>query len=162
MGHGGRRSAAQPQRKDRGPRFRGTLDLLVYLVQKNEVDIWDIPIALITEQFLAYIQGMTAERLESAGESSLMAATLLRIKSQMLLPRPRLDDEEELEDPRRELVLKILEYQQFREIAEQLRERESAGRLVFPRGMQEWDAEILDEAGWWCPIPRNGYRWETC
>ena len=91
-----------------------------------------------------------------------MAATLLRIKSQMLLPRPRLDDEEELEDPRRELVLKILEYQQFREIAEQLRERESAGRLVFPRGMQEWDAEILDEAGWRCPIPRNGYRWETC
>lgn len=126
--------------------FEGPLDLLVYLVQKNEVDIWDIPIALITEQFLSYIQGMTAERLESAGEFLLMAATLLRIKSQMLLPRPRLDDEEELEDPRRELVLKILEYQQFREIAEQLRERESAGRLVFPRGMQEWDAEILGEA----------------
>jgi segregation and condensation protein A len=126
--------------------FEGPLDLLVYLVQKNEVDIWDIPIALITEQFLAYLQGMTPERLESAGDFLLMAATLLRIKSQMLLPRPQLDDEEEIEDPRRELVLKILEYQQFREIAGQLRDHESAGRLVFARGLQEWDAGPEDEA----------------
>jgi segregation and condensation protein A len=125
--------------------FEGPLDLLVYLVQKNEVDIWDIPIALVTEQFLAYLQSMTPERLESAGEFLLMAATLLRIKSQMLLPRPQLDDEEEIEDPRRELVLKILEYQQFREIAEQLRDHESAGRLVFARGVQEWDEEAEGE-----------------
>lgn len=127
--------------------FEGPLDLLVYLVQRNEVDIWDIPIALITEQFLAYLQGMTPERLESAGEFLLMAATLLRIKSQMLLPRPQLEDDEEIEDPRRELVLKILEYQQFREIAEELRDRESAGRLVFPRGLQEWADELEGETG---------------
>jgi segregation and condensation protein A len=125
--------------------FEGPLDLLVYLVQKNEVDIWDIPIAVITEQFLAYLQSMTPERLESAGEFLLMAATLLRIKSQMLLPRPQLEDDEEIEDPRRELVLKILEYQQFREIAEQLRDRESAGRLVYARGLQEWDEEPVGE-----------------
>ena len=127
--------------------FEGPLDLLVYLVQKHEVDIWDIPIALITEQFLAYLQNMSAERLEGAGEFLLMAATLLRIKSQMLLPRPQLDEDEELEDPRRELVLKILEYQQYREIAEQLRERESAGRLVFARGMPEWDDALIAESG---------------
>lgn len=134
--------------------FEGPLDLLVYLVQKNEVDIWDIPIALITEQFLAYLQGMTPERLESAGEFLLMAATLLRIKSQMLLPRPQLEDDEEIEDPRRELVLKILEYQQFREIAEELRDRESAGRLVFPRGLQEW-GELAGEAGPGVPEPED-------
>jgi segregation and condensation protein A len=127
--------------------FEGPLDLLVYLVQKNEVDIWDIPIALITEQFLFYLQGMTQEKLESAGEFLLMAATLIRIKSQMLLPLPKLEDDEELEDPRRELVLKILEYQQFREIADELRDRESAGRLVYPRGMQEWDGEWAEGSG---------------
>jgi len=126
--------------------FEGPLDLLVYLVQKNEVDIWDIPIAMITEQFLAYLQGMTRDRLENAGEFLLMAATLLRIKSQMLLPRREIADEEALEDPRRELVLKILEYQQFREIADQLRDRETAGRLVFPRGAQDWAEELAGTA----------------
>jgi len=133
--------------------FEGPLDLLVYLVQKNEVDIWDIPIALITEQFLAYLQGMTRERLEGAGEFLLMAATLLRIKSQLLLPRPEVADDEEIEDPRRELVLKILEYQQFREIADQLRDREAAGRLVYPRGDQEWIDEL--ETAVTAPEPEN-------
>ncbi len=123
--------------------FEGPLDLLVYLVKKNEVDIYDIPIALITEQFLEYVEAMTREKLESAGEFLLMAATLMRIKAQMLLPQPDLDDEE-LEDPRRELVLKIIEYQQFKEIAEHLRDHESSRRLLFSRGYREWLAE--DEA----------------
>ena len=135
--------------------FEGPLDLLVYLVQKNEVDIWDIPIALITEQFLTYLQGMSAERLEAAGEFLLMAATLLRIKSQMLLPRPELEVDEEVEDPRRELVLKILEYQQFREIADQLRDRESEGRLVYPRGLQEWGEELEIESAPGLPEPED-------
>jgi segregation and condensation protein A len=135
--------------------FEGPLDLLVYLVQKNEVDIWDIPIALITEQFLAYLQGMTAERLEAAGDFLLMAATLLRIKSQMLLPRPEPEDDDEVEDPRRELVLKILEYQQFREVADDLREREAAGRLVYARGLQDRDAELEAAAGRELPEPEE-------
>jgi len=135
--------------------FEGPLDLLVYLVQKNEVDIWDIPIALITEQFLTYLQGMTAERLEAAGEFLLMAATLLRIKSQMLLPRPEVEEDEDVEDPRRELVLKILEYQQFREIADQLRDREAAGRLVFPRGLQDLADELEVDAGPDLPEPEE-------
>ncbi|MDX1622791.1 MAG: segregation/condensation protein A [Gemmatimonadota bacterium] len=116
--------------------FEGPLDLLVYLVQQNEIDIWDIPIALVTEQFLGYVDAMTPERLEHAGEFLLMAATLLRIKSRMLLPRPD-EDEEEIEDPRRELVLKIIEYQQFREIADHLRDHEADRRLVFARGYRE-------------------------
>jgi segregation and condensation protein A len=123
--------------------FEGPLDLLVYLVKKNEVDIYDIPIALITEQFLEYVEAMTREKLESAGEFLLMAATLMRIKAQMLLPQPDLDDEE-IDDPRRELVLKIIEYQQFKEIAEHLRDHESSRRLLFSRGYREWLAE--DEA----------------
>jgi segregation and condensation protein A len=126
--------------------FEGPLDLLVYLVQKNEVDIWDIPIALITEQFLGFLDAMTPERLESAGEFLLMAATLLRIKARMLLPRSGGEDEEELEDPRRELVLKIIEYQQFKEIAEHLRGHEGEQRRVFPRAT-EWVDEWLAEEG---------------
>lgn len=113
--------------------FEGPLDLLVYLVQKNEVDVYDIPIALITAQFLEYLEAMVPERLESAGDFLLMAATLLRIKARMLLPRPETGDEEDLEDPRRELVTMILEYQQFREIADQLKDREAAQRDVFGR-----------------------------
>lgn len=113
--------------------FEGPLDLLVYLVQKNEVDVYDIPIALITAQFLDYLESMGPERLESAGDFLLMAATLLRIKAQMLLPRPEPADDEDIEDPRRELVTMILEYQQFREIADQLKDREAAQSAVFGR-----------------------------
>jgi segregation and condensation protein A len=126
--------------------FEGPLDLLVYLVQKNEVDIWDIPIAMITEQFLAYLDAMSPERLESAGEFLLMAATLLRIKARMLLPRPAADDDEEIEDPRRELVLKIIEYQQFKEIADHLKQHEADQRRIFARGA-EWVDEWLAESG---------------
>lgn len=126
--------------------FEGPLDLLVYLVQKNEVDIWDIPIALITEQFLSYLDAMTPEQLESAGEFLLMAATLLRIKSRMLLPRPVEEDEEEIEDPRRELVLKIIEYQQYKEVAGHLRDHEVAQRRLFQHDTG-WIDSWLDESG---------------
>lgn len=132
--------------------FEGPLDLLVYLVQKNEVDVYDIPIARITEQFLAYVESMTAERLTDAGEFLLMAATLLRIKARMLLPRPDLE-EEAIEDPRRELVLRIIEYQQFREVAEHLRDQEEARRLVFPRGTSEESGSGEEE-----PAPESGRR----
>lgn len=113
--------------------FEGPLDLLVYLVQKNEVDVYDIPIALIAAQFLEYLESMGPERLESAGDFLLMAATLLRIKARMLLPRPEPLDDEDIEDPRRELVTMILEYQQFREIADQLKDREAAQSAVYGR-----------------------------
>ena len=126
--------------------FEGPLDLLVYLVQKNEVDIWDIPIAMITQQFLAYLDAMSPERLESAGDFLLMAATLLRIKARMLLPRPASDDDEAIEDPRRELVLKIIEYQQFKEIADHLRQHEADQRRIFARGTEWVDAWLAEGA----------------
>jgi segregation and condensation protein A len=113
--------------------FEGPLDLLLYLVQKNEIDVYDIPIALITAQFLEYLESMGPERLEGAGDFLLMAATLLRIKAKMLLPRPEPADDDDIEDPRRELVTMILEYQQFREIADQLKDREGVQRDVFGR-----------------------------
>lgn len=117
--------------------FEGPLDLLVYLVQKNEVDVYDIPIAEIAAQFLAYVEAMEPARLETAGEFLLMAATLMRIKAQMLLPRPDLDDDE-IEDPRRELVLRIIEYQQFKEIAEHLRDHEESASRIFTKGLLDW------------------------
>lgn len=134
--------------------FEGPIDLLVYLVQKHEVDVYDIPIALIAEQFLRVLDSMSPERLESAGEFLLMAATLMRIKAQMLLPRPELGEDEEIEDPRRELVMMILEYQQFREVADQLKDRETTQSELFPRGDTMHDLlpdapgceDVVDEA----------------
>ncbi|MGH7543082.1 MAG: segregation and condensation protein A [Gemmatimonadota bacterium] len=125
--------------------FEGPLDLLVYLVRKNEVDVYDIPIALITAQFLEYLESMGPERLEGAGEFLLMAATLLRIKARMLLPRPAPLDDEDVEDPRRELVTMILEYQQFREVADQLKEREAAQSAVY--GRADAGAELAELSG---------------
>ncbi len=113
--------------------FEGPLDLLLFLIKKNEIEIIDIPIALVTEQFLSYLERITAANLEGAGDFLLMAATLMRIKSQMLLPPPE-GEEEELEDPRRELMDRLLEYQRFKEIAQHLREQEAYARTLYPRG----------------------------
>jgi segregation and condensation protein A len=103
-------------------RFQGPLDLLLHLIRQQDIDIFDIPIATITEQFLAAIQGAEVEDLDGAGEFLEMAATLIRIKAQMLLPRPR-DDEDE--DPRAELVRRLLEYEQIREISSRLANAEA-------------------------------------
>lgn len=118
--------------------FEGPLDLLVYLVKKNEIDIYDIPIAEVTDQFLGYLDSLEQEKLEAAGEFLIMAATLLRIKAQMLLPRPDLGDDDDIEDPRRELVLKIIEYQQFKEIADHLRDQETSRQQEYSKGYREW------------------------
>lgn len=95
-------------------RFQGPLDLLLHLIRKQDVDVFDIPISRITEQFLAAIRDVERLGLERAGEFLEMAATLIRIKAQLLFPRH--DDEEE-EDPRAELVRRLLEYEHFREAA---------------------------------------------
>lgn len=123
--------------------FEGPLELLLHLIRKNEIDVYDIPVALVTEQFLAYLDRMTAEKLEAAGDFLLMAATLMRIKARMLLPSPAEADEDDLEDPRRELVARLLEYQQFKEIAAQLREHEAEALKSRVRGARL----ALDEAG---------------
>ncbi len=135
--------------------FEGPLDLLLYLIRKNEFDIYDIPIAEVVRQYVEYLSDLDELSLDRAGEYLLMLATIMRIKSRMLLPGEDVEDEEEAgEDPRDELVRKLLEYQKFREIATDLEEKESDRSLLYGRGalfsldeetaeeMQELDIEI--------------------
>ena len=111
--------------------FEGPLDLLLYLIRKSEIDIYDIPVAIITTDYLSYLNRVQLQDLEQAGEFILMAATLMRIKSQMLLPR-QIELAEGEEDPRQELVRRLLEYQQFKEIAEWLADQGIEQRDIFP------------------------------
>ena len=111
--------------------FEGPLDLLLHLIHKNEVDIFDIPIATITDQYLEYIEMMKAFNINVAGDFLVMASTLIHIKSKMLLPGPHEEDGEE--DPRIEITRPLLEYMQFKEIAEAFSEREILDRDVFSR-----------------------------
>jgi segregation and condensation protein A len=113
--------------------FEGPLDLLLYLIRQQEVDIYDIPIASITQQYLEYINIMKSLDLEVAGEFLVMAATLIKIKSKMLLPRHEELEGPEAEDPRRDLVQQLLEYKKFKEAASRLEEREEHQRLMYPR-----------------------------
>ncbi|HKE16136.1 MAG TPA: segregation/condensation protein A [Kofleriaceae bacterium] len=133
--------------------FEGPLDLLLHLVKKHELDIFDIPIAFITEKYLAYLDLMTSLNLDVAGEYLLMAATLAHIKSRELLPAPPpgTSDEEEAdqaeeEDPRQELIRRLLEYQKYKEAAESLGQRPVVGRNVWTRGAPQEDvlAENVD------------------
>ncbi len=103
--------------------FEGPLDLLLNLIEKNKIDIYDIPIVEITDQYLAYISAMKEEDLDVMSEFLVMACTLLDIKSQMLLPRQK-DENGEEEDPRSELVEQLLEYKMFKYRSEELRDRE--------------------------------------
>jgi segregation and condensation protein A len=110
------------------------LDLLLHLIKKNELSITDIPIATITEQYLSTLELMQSLNLDVAGEFLVMAATLIHIKSRMLLPPGENEDEEEEEgDPREELIRRLLEYQRFKEAAEELERRELLSRDVFVR-----------------------------
>jgi segregation and condensation protein A len=115
------------------PIFEGPFDLLLYLIRKNELDIYDIPIAEITHQFLEYLKLIELLDLEVAGEFIEMVATLMLIKARMLLPHPEDMSEEDLEDPRRGLVLQLLEYKRFKEAAENLHGFQEDQRKLFPR-----------------------------
>ncbi len=112
--------------------FEGPLDLLLHLIRKNEVDIFDIPISLITDQYLQYLDMMKALNINVAGDFLLMASTLVHIKSRMLLPEQGEDREEE-EDPRTEITRPLLEYLRLKEAAGELSEREMLDRDVFKR-----------------------------
>ena len=113
--------------------FEGPLDLLLYLIKKEEVDIYDIPIARITDEYLQYLELMQLLDLNIAGEFLVMAATLMHIKSKMLLPADQLEAEEAEEDPRAELVKRLLEYKKFKEAATELSHMESHQKHFFPR-----------------------------
>ena len=111
--------------------FEGPLDLLLYLIREHEVDIYDIPISLVTQQYLQYLELLKLLDLEVGSEYLLMAATLLRIKSKMLLPRRSEEEEDEAVDPREELVQRLLEYRQFKEAAGVLNEHQDRSADVF-------------------------------
>jgi segregation and condensation protein A len=116
---------------------------LLYLIKKNEVDIYDIPVAMIVEQYMEYLEIMRQLDLDVAGDFLVMAATLSQIKSRMLLPRDDREEESEEEDPRAELVRRLLDYQRYKEAAEDLLARPVLGREVFTRSPSR---EIMEEA----------------
>lgn len=120
--------------------FEGPLDLLLHLIRKYEIDIYDIPVADITEQYTQYIKTMQQLELNIASEYLVMAATLLALKSQMLLPKQTIDEpEENLEDPREELTQRLLEYSKYKEAARTLQEIETNENQLFTRGPLNMD-----------------------
>lgn len=123
------------------PDFEGPFDLLLYFIKRDEINIYDIPISRITEEFLNYIRLMEYFDLELAGEFILMASNLMYIKAQMLLPRPTDDEGVELDDPRKELVQKILEYKQFKEVSAELSQRAESTRYQYYREL--FDADYM-------------------
>jgi len=125
--------------------FEGPLDLLLHLIRKSEVNIYDIPIALITEQYLGYIKLMEEMNLDVAGEFLVMAATLIHIKSRTLLPRPdpAQDDTDPEEDPREALVRRLLEHEKYKAAADMLHDRETLRGAQFGRP----DASVAAAAG---------------
>ena len=129
--------ALDPNFRIQLPNFEGPLDLLLHLIRKHELDILDLPISFITEKYLEYLGLMRDLNLDIASEYLVMAATLAHIKSKTLLPRPpedEDDDDTDEQDPRAELIRRLLEYQKYKTVAEDLGERAIAGRDVFSRG----------------------------
>lgn len=129
--------------------FEGPLDLLLHLIQQLEVDIYDIPIAEITSQYLAYVHTMKMLELDVAGDYLIMAATLMAIKSKLLLPKPDLDEEEDFYeegiDPREALVDQLLEYQKYKQAASMLKSKEEERSLYFtkePSNLEDYQIDI--------------------
>lgn len=141
-------SATEPKQHFQLGDFEGPLDLLLFLIKKAEINIYDIPIHEITEQYLAYLGYATRVDLENITEFYLMAATLLHIKSRMLLPSSALGDDDE-EDPRQELVDQLIEYQRFKRLTELMEERDRANEWVIePRRKQRNLDFVADEELW--------------
>jgi segregation and condensation protein A len=127
--------------------FEGPLDLLLYLIKKNEIDIYNIPIAAITDQYLKYVEMLKSINLDLAGEYLVLASTLIYIKSRMLLPALQLDEDEKEseEDPRSELVQQLIQYQTYKEAAVQLNNLSLLERDVFKRGSPVEEPSSLTE-----------------
>jgi len=123
--------------------FEGPLDLLLYLIKKDHINIYDIPITEVTRQYLEYLELMKLLNLDIVGEFLVMAATLIQIKSKMLLPQEEAPEEEKEEDPRAELVKRLLEYKKFKEVAGELRDRELSRQDIFTRTSDK----LLDQIG---------------
>ena len=134
--------------------FEGPLDLLLFLIKKNEINIYDIPIAEVTEQFLEYLDYAVTTDLDSLTEFYSMAADLLYIKSRMLLPVESVFDDEELDDPRQELVDKLIEYQKYKKLSVLMEEREddnewSVERKKIQRVLPFEEEELWEQVDTW-------------
>jgi segregation and condensation protein A len=127
------------------PEFEGPFDLLLHLIRENKIDIYDIPIAVITSQYLEYLEIMKELNLEIAGDFLVLAATLIHIKSRMLLPADEELPPDEQEDPRIELVQRLLEYQKFKEAAGNLKSKEEVWMKVFHREPVSDSGEVEKE-----------------
>ena len=125
--------------------FEGPLDLLLHLIRENKMNIYDIQIACITSQYLDFLHQQQAHQLEIAGDYFVMAATLMNIKSQLLLPQPSEPDEEaeELPDPREELVEQLLEYQRYKKAADQLKDKENLRQQEYTRPAMHVPRELI-------------------
>jgi segregation and condensation protein A len=117
--------------------FEGPLDLLLYLAKVNEVDIADIPITLITEQYLRYIELMEMLNIEMSSDFLVMASALMEIKSRMLVPAPEIEDDEEMEDPRLDLIQQLIEYKKVKEVAKDLDAKAAEQATKFPRAIKK-------------------------
>jgi len=126
--------------------FEGPFDLLLFLIQKEEVDIYNIPISKITMQFIEYVEDGTHINLEHAGEFIEMIAVLMKIKTQMLLPKPEQTLDEELEDPRTELVNRLIEYKRFKDISEELDTLQTKATHLVPRTDFSYLQEIANQS----------------
>lgn len=126
--------------------FEGPLDLLLHLIKTLEIDIYDIPIAQVTDQYMNYIHAMKTSQLEVAGDYLVMAATLMSIKSQMLLPKQELEEDDDIyeEDPRESLVAQLLEYRKYKYAAQQLSEKAEERSYYFTKEPMDMD-EYKDE-----------------
>ena len=116
--------------------FEGPIDLLLYFIRRDELDIYDIPISEITREFVRTVEEWKKMHLHVAGDFIVMASTLMRIKAKLLLPRPELDDEGEIIDPRTELIQQLVEYKRFKNVAELLGNLSSERELNFPRRLE--------------------------
>ncbi len=129
------------------PQFEGPFDLLLFFIERDELDIYNIPITKITNEFLEYIHGQESLNIEMSSEFILFISTLMRIKAKMLLPRKELDEQGNEIDPRQELINKILEYKRFKEASAQMAEMEATRMLMAKRGnLQKELAGIGEEA----------------
>lgn len=128
--------------------FEGPLDLLLFLIKKEKIDIYDIPIVSVTKQYLEYLEILRLLDLDVAGDFLVMASTLLYIKSKMLLPKEELpEDEIEEEDPRDELVRRLLEYRKYKDAAEQLKEKLDINKSIYNRRGEGLDGKIISDDG---------------
>jgi len=128
--------------------FDGPLDLLLFLIRRSEINIYDIPVHEITEQYLAYLEYATRVDLENITEFYAMATTLLLLKSRMLLPT-ELGDDEEFEDPRQELVEKLIEYQKFKRLSELMTDRERAVEWTLEPRKKQRAFDFVDDENLW-------------